>query len=169
MCDVCGGCHIGSGTHTCFIAEQSPLDALHQCDTYTATQCLLPAEGMADDEFDNGRKFSDVDSYNNQCQSNISQCHNGDNNAAHFSNALYTTEDNKQRGYGNNPSYDGMVETERMFKSCTQRIALYGVEGEAESDRNEYGKYSTHPRLFQSFPHIISGTANERVFASHLI
>ena len=95
-------------------------------------QYLLPAEGMADDEFDDGRKFGDVDSYNNQCQSNISQCHNGDNNAAHFSNALYTTEDNKQRGYGNNPSYDGMVETERMFKSCTQRIALYGVEGEAK-------------------------------------
>ena len=71
MCDVCGGCHIGSGTHTGFIAEQSPLDTLHQCNTYTTTQCLLPAEGMADDEFDNGRKFSDIDSYNDQCQSNI--------------------------------------------------------------------------------------------------
>ena len=142
---------------------------MHQCNTYATTQCLLPAEGMANDEFDNGRKFSDIDSYNDQCQSNISQCHNGNNNAAYFSNALYTTEDNKQCGYGNNPSYDGVVETECMFKSCTQRIALYGVEGEAESDRNEYGKHSTHPRLFQSFSHIISGTANERVFASYLI
>ena len=74
-------------------------------------------------------RFSDIDSYNDQCQSNISQCHNGNNNAAYFSNALYTTEDNKQCGYGNNPSYDGVVETECMFKSCTQRIALYGVEG----------------------------------------
>ena len=54
-------------------------------------------------------------------------------------------------------------------KAAHSVLLLYGVEGEAESDRNEYGKYSTHPRLFQSFPHIISGTANERVFASHLI
>ena len=169
MCDVCGSRHIGSGTHTGFIAEQSPLDALHQCNTYATTQCLLPAEGMADDEFDNGRKFSDIDSYDNQCQSNISQCHNGDNDTAHFSNALYTTKDNKQRSYGNNPSYNDVIETERMFESCTQCIALHGVEGEAESYRNEYGKHSTHPRLFQSFPHIIGGTADERVFASHLI
>lgn len=40
-----------------------------------------------------------------------------------FGFAFNSVQSNKQCGYGNNPSYDGVVETECMFKSCTQRIA----------------------------------------------
>lgn len=132
MCDVCGGCHIGSGTHTGFIAEQSPLDALHQCNTYATTQCLLPAEGMANDEFDNGRKFSDIDSYNDQCQSNIPNAITGTIMLLTLAMRCTPPKIIMQCGYGNNPSYDGVVETECIVKSAHSCIALYGVEGEAE-------------------------------------
>ena len=50
---------------------------------------------MTDDGFDNTWQMRDVQEYNGQCQPYISQCHNGDNDAAYFGDALDASEDDQ--------------------------------------------------------------------------
>ena len=74
---------------------------------------------MTDNKFNDCWQRGDIHRYDNQCQCDISQCHDGDDDTTDFSNALHTTEDDNQCGYCNDASHNGMVKTESVFKSCT--------------------------------------------------
>lgn len=169
VADVCRCCHVGGGTHAGFVAEQSALNALHQCHADAAAQCLFPTEGMADNQRDDRWKFLDVQQDDGECQEDVAQCHDGNKDAAHFGDALHAAEDDNQGTHGDDAAHRGVVESESPLEGCAKSVALHGVEGETESDGDKYGEQRAHPRLFQPFAHIVGGTAYVGVLALYLI
>ena len=118
VADVCGCRHIGGGPHTGLVAEQPAFDALHQRHADTPSQSLLPSEGVADNECQDSRQLFDVQQNDDKCQCNVSQRHDGDDDAADFGYALYASKDDCQRECGDDPSHNGMVEPESASKAA---------------------------------------------------
>ena len=84
--------------------------------------------------------MGDVHTDNDQCQKDISQCHDRYNDTADLGNALDTSENNHQGKYGQDDAHGDIVYLESLFECCTNGIALYGVERECKREDDEYGK-----------------------------
>ena len=157
--------HVRCRTHTGFVAEQTPFDALHQCRADAAAQGLFPAEGIRDDQADHIRQFSEVEQDDAQGQDDITQRHDRNDHAAHLGNAVDAAEDDQQRHGRQDNSHPDRINAESLVPRRTDRIALHGVEGKTEGDGYQYGKKDAHPAGLQSFFHVIGRTAHERVFS----
>ena len=62
-----------------------------------------------------------------------------------------------------------MIYLEGFLKSGAYGVALYRIEGETEGKYNKDGEKYSHPRLFQTFLHIVSWAPDEGIFPVYLI
>ena len=163
MCDGCGGRHVRGRTHPSLVAEQAALDSLHQGGSDRAAYRLFPSESTAYDQFDDGRQFCDIEQYDPQCECHVSQCHHGDEYAADFGYSLDSSKNNDKCQYRQYRTYDFRIETERALHGLADRVALYRVEREAESDRDQDSEQCAHPVQPQSVSHIVSRSSDKGV------
>ena len=156
---------VRSRSHTGFVAEKSSLYSLHQRRTYTTSDCLFDAKGIAHNQTYDIRKFCDVARNNKQGQDDISQCHYRHDDTADTGYPMYAAEydyDGEQR-YSHTHEFGRDIK--RRIECGTYRIALNRIESKAESNRYQHGKNHSHPSFLQSFLHIICRSADIGVLA----
>lgn len=160
MRDMGRGGDIGRGTHARLVAEQPPLDALHQRGSHAAAHRLLPAESVGDDQLHDFGQPPEIEEHHAQRKGDIPQRHDRDHHPAHAGDAVNAAEDNAQRQQRQGDADPMVVEAESALPCGADRIALHRIEGEAERDGDQYGKDHAHPAPAQSPFHIIGRTAD---------
>ena len=156
MGDIGRGCHIGCTTLSRLVAEQTTPDTDHNGHAQTTTCHLFKAEGIGDDQFQDMRHQVNVHDDNYQRKNQIAKRHKRHEDTAHTGNALNTAESDKQSDRRDNGTHHQGVEPESLVQRSADGIALDGVIGEAEGERDEHSKQSRHPLVVEAAADVIS-------------
>ena len=156
-------------THTGLVAEKSPLDALHQRRADRASQRLLPAESVGDDQFQHFGQPPEVEQHDAQRQHDVPQRHNRDDHAADTRNAPYAAEDDEQRQRREHDAHPHTIGAESSLPRGADRVALHRVEGESEGHGDQHGEQHAHPPPPETAFHVVGRAADERVPAAAFV
>ena len=163
----CGG-SIRSRAHARLVAEQSALYALHKCRAHSAAQSLMPAKGIANNERYDIGYAANVGQHDKQCQQDVANGHYGHYDAAERRDAMDASEDDKQRKHRYYGARQHGVNGKRALQSSAHGVALHRIESKAERYGDKHCKEDAHPAFFKSLLHIVSRSADIRVFALYL-
>src|SRR5574344_491699 len=97
------------------VAEQPPLDTLHDRDTHTATNSLVPTESAFHNQRHHMRDAGDIAHDYAKSDKQIADCHERHDSLTHLSNALHAAEDDKDGENSEGYPHPSDVDVERFL------------------------------------------------------
>ena len=167
--DVGRGRDVRRRAHAGLVAEEPPLDALHQRRPDRAARRRAPAEGVREDQLQHLGKPPEVERHDPQREQDVSQRHDRDDHAADARNAVDTAEDDQQRQCRDGGADPEVIQPEGALPGGADRVALHGVEGEAEGYGDQHGEQHAHPALSESVLHVVGRATDEGVLSAAFV
>ena len=134
------GRHIGRATLARLVTEQAALDTHHDGHAQATASHLLKAESILDNKAQHMGHHVDIHDDDNQGQDEIAKGHERHHDAAHTGNAVDAAKGDEQGYRRNNRAHHQRVEAEGLVQGTADGIALNGIIGEAEGQRDEHRK-----------------------------
>ena len=160
---------VGGAALARLVAEEAPLDPLHDRGADHAPGHLPHAERALEDELQDVWQFRDVEDYDSEGEDEVDDRHRRHDGRREARHAMYSAKDDEERHEREHEAHDRGLDVESFLPSGANGVALHGTLRIGEREDHQDGEQHAHPRFLEPVLHVIRGASVERAVAFPLV